>query len=55
MPLSLAKEFAADNNLDMIECSAKSNINVNEMFTNVVRKVLAKVSTGEIDVKNPVY
>ncbi len=40
--------------MEFLECSAKDRTNIDELFHSVVKRVLDKVASGEIDVKVPV-
>lgn len=44
-----AKQFATENGLLFIECSAKSGENVEELFLNTAKKIYQDYRTGFID------
>ncbi|CAD8144847.1 unnamed protein product [Paramecium octaurelia] len=47
-----AKQFAQDNEIGFMETSAKTNYNVDQMFTKLAEIILFKIQKGIIDPKN---
>ena len=48
-----AKDFATENNLEFIECSAKNGLNVEEAFLSTAKIIIDKVKCGVITTSDP--
>ena len=52
--MSEAEEFAKENNLVFLECSAKTGFNVDKLFKLSSQVVMEKIVNGEINVDDEV-